>query len=190
MSWTIGAATRPAAGETVSGDCYVTRTLDGADLLVVVDALGHGPNAHEVANRAEEVVASLQPANDAEAVMMQLHRGLRSSRGAAAVVVHHKGGTVSTCGVGNVDLRSQPSQVSLLPSPGILGGTVRRMRTLSVEIEAQIRLYVFSDGIESRFSIDSFVDSEPQNAAEEILERHGRDYDDATIVIADVDFSG
>ena len=48
----VDGATRPCLGETANGDAWQVDWRDGACRIAVIDALGHGPGAAEVADQA------------------------------------------------------------------------------------------------------------------------------------------
>jgi hypothetical protein len=49
------------------------------------------------------------------------------------------------------------------------------------------RLVLFSDGISSRMSVDETHDLSPEQARQLIIDRHRRNHDDATVLVADVE---
>ena len=49
----VASFARPCLGQRVSGDTVVIEHRDEILFLAIVDALGHGPQANAVANRAE-----------------------------------------------------------------------------------------------------------------------------------------
>src|SRR5262245_14349915 len=94
----------PRTGEDVSGDAALFREDQGRILLAVVDALGHGPRAAEIARAAIEELSSI-PISSALDAARAVHEKLRGTRGAAAMICCLAGGRFDGCGVGNVDLR-------------------------------------------------------------------------------------
>ncbi len=72
----------PFPGQEVSGDAYFIKHTPEGVLLIVIDALGHGPEAHEAALLALEIIENnwAEPLLD---LVMRCHQGLRHSRGAA-----------------------------------------------------------------------------------------------------------
>jgi phosphoserine phosphatase RsbX len=178
--------TRPKAGETRNGDAVVLRQAGARALVAVVDALGHGPAAEEVALAACRHLESVSLELDLKRIVEGLHASLRNTRGAAAMVCALDGHRLDGCGVGNVDLRVQGGSVPIVLSPGVLGTSVRQLRVFSGEIHAGDRLVLFSDGISSRFSLDRVRRLSPAEACGQILAQHGHSHDDATVLIADL----
>lgn len=176
----------PKVGERVNGDGIIWRhASDGRLLLGVVDALGHGPGALEVAEKAiaQLTTASLDlPMKD---LMELVHQCLQGTRGAAATLCLIGSDRLQACGVGNVEFRCSEIQIPFVFSPGILGVRVQRFRVCESRLLAGARLVLFSDGISSLVRIDDFRGLSPQDACNKIVERHRRPEDDSTVLIAD-----
>jgi negative regulator of sigma-B (phosphoserine phosphatase) len=191
MSLKFSHATRPKVGEKVNGDAVVARFAGRRGLLAVVDALGHGPVAAKVAARAAQYLESVPLDHELRAILSGLHAELRDTRGAAAMVCSldlgdaRDGGRIDGCGVGNVELRITGSNVPIVLSPGVLGGSVRQFRFFQGTLHQRSRLIMFSDGISARFMIDSLRALSPHEASTRLLSDHGRDHDDATALVAD-----
>ena len=178
-------ATRAKIGEVVNGDAVVFRVSDGRGLLAVVDALGHGPTAADVAGRAQRYLQAVSLELEIGKILTGLHGELRASRGAAAMVCTVHGDKIEGCGVGNVELRISTGDVPVVLSPGILGGTVRNFRVFRGTLRHHSRLVLFSDGISARFQLDTMRNLAPGELSERLLANHGRAYDDATALVVD-----
>jgi negative regulator of sigma-B (phosphoserine phosphatase) len=178
--------TRPKVGEAMNGDAVVVRHHDGRFLIAVVDALGHGPVAAEVAQKACHHLESVSLDLDVKAIIQGLHGHLRGTRGAAAMVCCVRDGVFEGCGVGNVDLRVQGGALPVLLSPGVLGANVRTFRVFRGEARAGHRLVLFSDGISGRFSLDRLRLLPPADACQQLVAQHSYAHDDATVLIADI----
>jgi phosphoserine phosphatase RsbX len=174
-------------GQQRSGDAVVVRQADEITLIAVIDVLGHGPRAADVADIAQQHLHEVSLSQDAGRLMMSLHEALRGTRGAAATLCLLQGAKVNGCGVGNVELRAQGSSIPISLSPGILGQQVRQMRVFEAELRAGDRLIFFSDGISSRVDLDQVRHLPPRDACRSTFERHRKSHDDASLVIADVE---
>lgn len=178
---------RPCDGELRSGDAAVVRTVAGASLVAVVDALGHGPRAADIADQASEHLVKTPLGDDMAATMEGLHEALRGTRGAAAMVAVLRGGSIHGCGVGNVELRSLNATVPVVQSPGILGVRVRRFKVFTGQIAAGARLMLFSDGISPQVVLGQTRAMDPRAACEYVFEKYRRAHDDATVLVVDVE---
>ncbi len=185
MRYTVEWLSIPKAGETENGDHVVVRR-DGARVLVaVIDALGHGAHAAEIARLAAARVTELPFPDNAMTVVDAVHERLRGTRGAAGLICLLSEGRLEACSVGNVEMRCHRSRVPILLSPGVLGTQLKRVRVFSGKLEQPDRIVVFSDGISARFSLNDTQDLAPAAACRAILERCRRAHDDATVLVAD-----
>lgn len=179
--------TAPMAGELRNGDAvYVRLTEDGPSLVCVIDALGHGPHAADVADTAIACLSAMPPELDATKVLTRLHESLRGSRGAAATAVVLRDGTLTAAGVGNVTLRSLGTNIPFVLSPGILGSRVHAFRGATAKLRACDRVVLHSDGIASVFSLDPLRGLETGAACARIFEERRKLTDDATVLVLDV----
>jgi negative regulator of sigma-B (phosphoserine phosphatase) len=178
---------RPRTGETACGDGVLVREGEGRTMLAVVDALGHGPLAGEVTATALACLSRVALSGGPAAMQHELHAALRGTRGAAAMICVLEGGRITGCGVGNVELRTSPTSVPVILSPGILGSGVRAFRAFEGAAPPGTRIALFSDGISaSRLSLEAVRNLDAESACRAILERCGYAHDDAAILIADV----
>jgi phosphoserine phosphatase RsbX len=177
----------PKAGEHVSGDVAIFRLVDGIALFAVIDALGHGPHAAEVAQSGAAYLREASLDQDAAALMSGLHRSLSKSRGAAAMVCRWRDGRIQGCGVGNVELASIRTRVPVVLTPGIIGGTVRVLRPFEGPAARGSRFVLYSDGISSRFSNEEIGLLPRLEACRRVMEKHRKPHDDATVMVVDVE---
>jgi negative regulator of sigma-B (phosphoserine phosphatase) len=164
----------------------VRHDASGDTLLGVIDALGHGPGAEEVAQSAFDLLSTAPLDVGLGPLMEQVHHRLRGSRGAAATLCLLSGMQVSACGVGNVELRCAETDIPFVFSPGILGSRVQRFRVCDARVAPASRLIFFSDGIGPVVRLDELRKMAPQDACRVIQQKHRRSEDDATVLIADL----
>ena len=179
---------RACPGERVSGDLALVERRDHLTLLALVDALGHGPEAHKVAERARRVLQGKWSA-DAGACIRTLHEGLRGSLGAVAgiAIVDHATKSLRYVGVGNTALRIFGSSDSRLPSTaGTLGGQIRSPSEHRRVIAAGDVVVMYTDGIKDRFELADYPQMRYQSAntvARAIVDRFGKNHDDAGCIV-------
>lgn len=183
----IAHRTRPKPGESKNGDAVIVRADKGITLFGVVDALGHGPRAAEVASRARLFLEQVELSRGILFVLTGLHDALQGTRGAAAMCAIVDGSALEYGGVGNVEMRCEGSRLEMGLADGILGQRVRRFRTCRATLEKDFRLALYSDGISGRFSLSNYTGRTPEEACDGILERFARPLDDASLLL--VDFS-
>jgi phosphoserine phosphatase RsbX len=179
--------TRPRQGEQANGDAVLVRSEQGHTLLAVVDALGHGPVAADVAGQALHSLEHAALPCRVEALVERLHRALRGSRGAAALVAVFDGRMLECGGVGNVDVRTLGTRLPVFPTPGILGQPCRPVQPVETALVPRDRLVFFTDGLSSRLEARLTQGHAPPAACSVLMERYGRHTDDATVLVVDVE---
>ncbi len=182
--------TRPRRGEIANGDTVIVQHHPEGTLLAVVDALGHGPRAEEVAKLAAgyfEQVADSFANNDAESLMRGLHSALHGTRGAAVTLAMIRGATIEACGVGNVEMRCVGASIPVTLSPGIVGVKLQRLRTFSGTLRPKARCFVFSDGVSRRAPFTEVARLTPKVACSTLISSHGYDHDDASVAVVAVE---
>ncbi|GAA2779515.1 SpoIIE family protein phosphatase [Streptomyces rameus] len=189
-----GGLTRPISGERVCGDTWAVRPLGapGSDalLLMMCDGLGHGPLAARVADRAREAFRDSGHTSP-EAVLQDVHRGLRGTRGAAVAIAlaDAAGQRVRLSGAGNIAalVASEGTRSGLLSLPGIVGLQLPRPRTFEAAFPPGAALVMHSDGLSDRWKPADFrglFAQDPALAAAQILNQAAVRRDDAGIVVA------
>jgi negative regulator of sigma-B (phosphoserine phosphatase) len=177
---------RPREGEIVCGDAVIVRPHGNAVLIAVVDALGHGPRAAEVAQISSDWLDAKPESGDgAQAIVQGLHGALHGSRGAAALVLILSARGIEACSVGNVELRSTTGKLPFVLTPGVLGVRLRPPKVGFAEIATE-RFVLFSDGISGRFDLKAQRSRSPADLASHLFASHRHAHDDASVVVVDV----
>jgi negative regulator of sigma-B (phosphoserine phosphatase) len=177
---------RPRVGEIENGDGVIALERGDGALIVVVDALGHGPSASKVAHAATEWVRGTPAARSVLEVMNGLHRALTASRGAAALAFSASSDGIEACGVGNVELRSASGRLPFVLTPGVLGVRLRAPRAPRIDKPVTDRFVMFSDGISGRFDLKATASMSPPELAMHLFAKHRHSHDDSTVLVADV----
>jgi negative regulator of sigma-B (phosphoserine phosphatase) len=177
---------RPKVGESQCGDSVLVRTDGDRTFVAVIDALGHGPHAALTAKVAIDHLQTSRLDQGVGAIMEALHAAMQGTRGAAALLGLFHADQLEGCSVGNVDLRAIGVRIPVVLSPGVVGGTVRKVRVFRATIHSGARLAIFSDGISSRVALEESKHLAPKDACTTILEKYSRRDDDSTIVIVDI----
>ena len=127
LDWAV--ASRPMAGQDLSGDVATVLTSGSRAVLAVIDGLGHGPEAAAAAQAAAQVIDKHR-AEPLEVLLLLAHEQLTDSRGAAATVaiVDGAAGRLEWLGVGNVnaslvraDEAARPRSHGVFLCRGVLG---------------------------------------------------------------------
>ncbi|MFF4845401.1 ATP-binding SpoIIE family protein phosphatase [Streptomyces collinus] len=189
-----GGLTRPISGEQLCGDTWAVRALHGpcapALLLLMCDGLGHGPLAARAADQARAAFRASRHINP-EAVLRDVHEGLRGSRGAAAAIalIDLADQRVHLSGVGNITalLAHGDRRNGLLSTPGIAGVQLPRARTHTMPFPPGTALVMHSDGLSDRWKPHDFpglFTQDPSLVAGQLLNQTAVRRDDAGIVVA------
>lgn len=183
-----GGISLPVAGEVASGDGWAIEAGGERVALIVVDGLGHGPEA-AVAARAALAAFGQRGDRDAEATLALVHDRLRPTRGAAAVVAifEPRRERCTFCGVGNIALsiRAGGASRSAVSLGGILGHQVRRFQSFSYPFVRGALCIAHTDGIGTRWDLATYAGLEVRHPAlvcAALFRDHRRERDDATVV--------
>ena len=185
----VGVVCVALRGETECGDAW--RVVADRQLVTVllVDGLGHGPEAAATAAIATAMFPRLAK-SPPDATLLQMSEAMRSSRGAAlsVAVIDQAARLTRFSGVGNVDGRvlAGGHNEHLIPQNGIVGHTMPVVQSSSAPWPAGARLVMHSDGIASRWRLDAYPGlsaAHPALVAGVIYRDFGRDRDDATVLV-------
>lgn len=189
MHASLGVVCVPLHGEEECGDAWAVEAEPERLVTLLVDGLGHGPEA------ALAALAALSAFRDAaaaapEIMLTVMHSALHDTRGAAlsVTVIDKSRGTVRFCGVGNVEGRvvTVDTNRHLIPQNGIVGHTMPRPQAADVPWPTGGRLVLYSDGISSQWRADRYpglLARHPALLAGVLFRDYARDRDDATVVV-------
>jgi phosphoserine phosphatase RsbX len=188
------AKARPLPGENVCGDRVIAVDVNGTGALFgVLDGLGHGAEAADAANRGVDVLHTAR-AEPLDTLVQRCHRGLSGTRGAAMTLarIDFRSDKISWIGIGNVaaDLVAKhPAGVEVRSSARLIGGIVGyRMPDMLAPQEVPIRpgdlLVIASDGIVEDHLDDIDFAAPALVIADQILQDHAKDSDDALVLAA------
>jgi len=190
IEWGVAARAHP--GQRESGDQYWVHVRSKVARVAVVDGLGHG---EEAAAAARTTVATLQnyAGESPLASVQRCHEELRSTRGVVMSLASFDANdkTMTWLGVGNVegflfhrDPRVVPGQEALLLGAGVIGDNLPRLVASVVEVDPGDLLIFATDGIRAEFADHVNLQESPQQNADRILAQHGRETDDALVLVA------
>ncbi len=182
-----GIAVRPFLGEPTAGDAGLVIEEDNGLFLAIVDVLGHGPEAHDVANEIVEFLTSHDRA-DLCATLDDLHEFLRGTRGAAAGIarVDYTNGGLRYTAIGNTVVRRiGPEPGRLVSRDGTLGHVRRTPREERLTFGGEDVILFYTDGIRDHFELDrypKFATDSAATIARNIVRLFGKPHDDATCI--------
>jgi anti-sigma regulatory factor (Ser/Thr protein kinase) len=185
----LGVVCVPMRGETECGDHWQVVALRDRLALMLVDGLGHGPDAALAAATATRSFAACATFGH-DVILSALDDGMRETRGAAVSVVTVEAVTkeVNFTGVGNVDARlvgEGPTQY-LVPQNGIVGHGMPTLKPIRASWPSGGLLIMHSDGIVARWRLDAYQGARtlhPGLLAGIIYRDFARERDDVTVLV-------
>jgi len=187
----LGVAERALRGEQRSGDRAVLVAYDGGALVAAIDGLGHGGDAADAAARAAAVLAE-RPDEEPIRLIEACHAALARTRGAVMTLAWFDlvEETLSWTGVGNVEGRlvhasagpRAPTEGALTKG-GVVGYNLPAIRVTGTDLEHGDVMVLATDGIDSGFARAITAGGSAQDIADRILAAHGKDSDDALVVV-------
>lgn len=182
------AVVRPKFGHRVGGDAAFVVEAGGGLLAAVVDVLGHGKEANELAVRLQDDLVA-HPSDDVVGLLVGLHEKYRGSRGAAVGLcfVDAANARLRFAGVGNTVIRRfGESESRLVSRDGVVGGTMPRPAEEGLALSAGDVIVMYTDGVRSHFDPADYPrlrTDAPYAVAAGIIHRFGKAHDDASCVV-------
>jgi negative regulator of sigma-B (phosphoserine phosphatase) len=174
----------PREGEALSGDAVFVRREGDRTLVSVIDVLGHGPEAAEVAATAVEKLREARLDRGVTMLLECLHEGLRGTRGATALLCLVTGGVLQGTSVGNITLCAHGG-LPIVPTPGVVGGQMRPLRVFVGKLSPGDRLVAHTDGIRAGVLLGDLVGISGRDACAEVMRARRRPNDDAAVLVLD-----
>jgi len=180
-------AIRPLLSDVECGDTAVVKRIDDRLFLGMVDVLGHGREAYEVAEACKRF---LEDHCDEPLVklLQDLHQHIKSSRGAVAglSVLETESDTLKFVGIGNITARTLGAKPGrLISRSGVVGYMMPTPREESLTLSDGDILLIYSDGVKSHFEIEDWPQMRTSSAAtlaHDIINLFGKDTDDAACI--------
>jgi anti-sigma regulatory factor (Ser/Thr protein kinase) len=155
---TWGGVSVAKAGEDVCGDAWSVSNAADVRTLLVVDGLGHGPDAAEAAVEAVRLFHRYNGHTVAN-LLDYIHGGLRATRGAAVSVARFDPATknINFSGIGNVAgvIITAGETKRMVSMAGTAGFNTRKIRTFDYPF-AQGLIILHSDGLASSWTVERY----------------------------------
>lgn len=179
---------RPSCSELVSGDSAIVCTTPGGLLLACIDASGHGPRAHLVAQKLSQRVQALAGRGLRE-VLQRLHEAAIGTVGAAVALVQVDSlrAQLRMVGVGNVRVKVAGTQSwTGVSRDGVLGERFSMPEEQVCTLRPDDVLILHSDGIREHLDRQAMARAHLGSAhmlAHALMLHGARDTDDASCVV-------
>jgi anti-sigma regulatory factor (Ser/Thr protein kinase) len=186
----FGAVCVPIPSEEECGDGWAVLLSAEVAHLLVVDGLGHGPDAAIAARCAIESFSKL-PHAGMRALIEASHSALRPTRGAAIAVaeLNCSAETFTLAGIGNISacVIDGAARKQLVSHNGIVGHNVRKIQEFTIPCPTYSLSIMASDGINTQWDLAAYPglsSRAPGLIAAILLRDFSRGRDDATVLVA------
>jgi anti-sigma regulatory factor (Ser/Thr protein kinase) len=185
----IGVVCLPLVPDEPCGDGWYVIRDPGRTTILVVDGLGHGPEAAKVQLEAIRIFRKDKNGDPAE-IIRTLHAGLRSTRGgvAAVAVIDEDRGRVMYAGAGNISGRiiTGPATQKMVSLNGTVGEAIRKIQDFSYSWKAGALMVMYSDGLSMQWALENYPGlrhKDPALIAGVLYRDHTRGTDDVTVLV-------
>lgn len=189
-AYEVGAILVPKAGETACGDAWTMATHPDGATFLVVDGLGHGPDAARASAVAVETLHRA-PEHSAVRILDAAHGRMRATRGAALAVMRHErtSGEIAFAGVGNIAavIVESGTRRAMVSHNGIVGHNVHKSQEFRYPWPRGALLIAHSDGLATQWDLAAFpgiASHHPSIVAAALFGAHTRHRDDVVVLVA------
>lgn len=174
--------------ENECGDTGVVKVYDNTCFFALIDVLGHGKKAHEVAVTAKRYLLE-NHSRDLVDLMNGLHSHLKGTRGAVALFgrLNLVDGGIRYVGMGNITARLYGmGSASFISRDGVIGYNITAPKEQQTEMHPGDILILSSDGVKAHFDWAFYPDllkGSAQKIAADLINRLGKDNDDASCIV-------
>ena len=179
---------RACKGEHYSGDLAFIREQGTDTFLAIVDAAGHGRSAHRVVLEVEKILREAD-VRDLLALIPRLHEQLKGGPGAVVIAgyLNRENLEFTYVRIGDSHGRIFGARSrSLQGQAGMLGHAIPTPEVFCDKLGSGDVLVLCTDGIAERFDLANIPGSRTASAndlAPRIVEKYGKDHDDATCLV-------
>ncbi|MEW6505880.1 MAG: SpoIIE family protein phosphatase [Chloroflexota bacterium] len=174
-------------GAAECGDTGLIKVDTEQCFLGLVDALGHGRDAHIIGCMARDYL-DVNFRNDLVVTMQGLHRHLQGTKGVVAALcrIDLNTGDIRYVGIGNIAVKILgPRTFSFAPRDGVIGYIIPTPREQHQKLGPGDILVMYSDGIQEHFDpLDcaGLFAGTAESIAHGLLEQFGKENDDASCI--------
>lgn len=185
----IGVATLAKPGYDENGDAFVVRLWGTKALVGVIDGVGHGGPAKVASQAARRYVESHHD-QPLDGIFRGAATACRGTRGVVMALGRFDWGLdrLEFASVGNIEARvlgaEQP--INFVVRRGIIGLNAPPPRLTTHAWPAAATLVMYSDGVQDHWgpdALDGLAEAPASAMARTLLDRLGRETDDATVLV-------
>ena len=181
-------AIRPLIKNVECGDTGIIKEFDHKIFIGIIDVLGHGKEAYEIAVISKKYLENNYH-KDLIVIMKGLHECLKDSRGAVAglCLIDLIAGELKYVGIGNITARIfGANTVRIVPRPGIIGYAIPTLREERMKLYNNDVLLLYTDGIKEHFELEDYpklLQDDARTIASNIINKFGKKNDDAACIV-------
>lgn len=187
--WPVGITQHSLHNDPACGDAWQIARQGALLSALVVDGLGHGPEAELAAQAGCEAFARA-PHGNPGLLFDDMHQAMNGTRGGAVALAQFNANTgqLRFTGIGNIGacLVSPAKSRGMASHPGIVGTQFRRAQTFDFPESTGQLLILFSDGLQSRWNLLDYpglVHRHPAVIATVLHRDFCRGRDDVTVLV-------
>lgn len=185
----VGISQHSLHDDPACGDAWEVAVSGQSVSVLMIDGLGHGPEA-ETAARAGAAAFAREPFADPVMLLEDIHHDMRGTRGGAVAIARFEGRDerVRFVGIGNIGaaLVSEGKMRGMASHPGIVGLQYRKVLAVDYAQCAGQLLVMYSDGLQSRWNLHDYpglMYRHPAIIAAVLHRDYCRGRDDVTVLV-------
>ncbi|MBF0119895.1 MAG: SpoIIE family protein phosphatase [Desulfobacterales bacterium] len=174
--------------EDECGDTGIIRVYDGQCFLGLIDVLGHGKEAYDIAILSENYIAENHRCNLVD-IMNGLHAHLKGTRGAVATLcrLNLANGELNCVGIGNISTRLfSTKSLHIIPRDGIIGYMITAPKQEQLKLYSGDILVLSSDGLRENFDCENYpnlLKGSAKKIATDFMDFLNKGNDDASCIV-------
>jgi serine phosphatase RsbU (regulator of sigma subunit) len=182
----------PDEDADVCGDTGLIQHCGDELFIALVDGLGHGSEAHNVAVVARKYLEKASRKVNLIDIMQGLHKHLKGTRCVVAAVcrLNQQSGLLKYVGVGNITAKIfASSPVTFVPREGIVGYIMGTLREETLILSKGTILVLHSDGIPAHLDLSGVLkrkQSSAQALADSLVREFGKEDDDVSCIVVKI----
>lgn len=180
---------KPLLGtEEECGDIGLIEVTDTECYFGLIDAVGHGIVAHDIAVKAKTYILNNINSNPSK-LLSELHEILKPTRGAVIALgkLNVLTGETVFSGIGNIQTKILgPRTLQIIPNDGIVGYMMSTPKEQRIRLHPGDILIMTSDGVKEHFDPLECTDLFSKSAeiiSKGMIDRYGKKEDDASCLI-------
>lgn len=180
---------QPKNGNVENGDKYLIKQRKHCFDFCIIDALGHGINAQQVAQKAMDVIQNYEILEIHE-IVNECNKALKNTRGAALCIgkINLMKNIVEFTSIGNIESRIYgKNQIQFDVYNGTIGNVIDYYKIDNYPFKRGDCLIAYTDGISNSFVITKkMLSKSAHEIGSFIINSYSKNYDDATVLVAKV----